>query len=140
MAKRKDGASFEVGYGRPPRQSQFKPGKSGNPRGRPKEAKTLDDVLRKRFFAKVAVRENGKSKTITVLEVIIGRLIKAAAEGDAKSIESALRLTLRLQTPGEAASKDEAGLQESDRLVLEEFARMLGDVGERSPNLKETDP
>ena len=29
-------APYEVGYGRPPRHSQFRPGESGNPGGRPK--------------------------------------------------------------------------------------------------------
>jgi hypothetical protein len=31
----------EVGYGKPPKHGQFKPGKSGNPRGRPRGAHGL---------------------------------------------------------------------------------------------------
>ena len=50
-----------IGYGRPPTKSQFKPGQSGNPRGRPKRRDTdlsvylsnaLDDKLRKTVFRK----------------------------------------------------------------------------------------
>jgi hypothetical protein len=32
--------SYEVGYGKPPKDTQFKKGSSGNPKGRPR--KTLD--------------------------------------------------------------------------------------------------
>jgi hypothetical protein len=31
--------NYEVGYGRPPKGSQFTPGRSGNPKGRPKGAR-----------------------------------------------------------------------------------------------------
>ena len=32
---------YEVGYGKPPKDSQFKKGESGNKRGRPKGVKNL---------------------------------------------------------------------------------------------------
>ena len=36
MADDKDKRDYEIGYGKPPKQTRFKPGQSGNPRGRPK--------------------------------------------------------------------------------------------------------
>jgi hypothetical protein len=127
MAKRKiTGGDYEVGHGRPPKATQFKPGTSGNPRGRPKEAKTLEDVLYKRFFAKVSVRENGKTRRLTVLEIIIGRLAKGAADGDMKSIAMALKLLGRLQRPGAEADQGAVDALDADRIVLEELVRMMG--------------
>ena len=32
-------ANFEVGYGKPPAKTRFRPGQSGNPKGRPKGSK-----------------------------------------------------------------------------------------------------
>ena len=32
-------ARYEVGYGKPPEASRFKPGRSGNPKGRPRGSK-----------------------------------------------------------------------------------------------------
>jgi hypothetical protein len=39
-----DGPSYEVGYGKPPQATRFQPGKSGNPKGRPKGSKKVPPV------------------------------------------------------------------------------------------------
>ena len=40
MSERKDSSDYEVGYGKPPKDGQFKKGVSGNPSGRPKSQQT----------------------------------------------------------------------------------------------------
>ena len=39
-------ASYEVGYGRPPKHTQFKPGKSGNPKGRSPQSHNLKTIVK----------------------------------------------------------------------------------------------
>jgi hypothetical protein len=41
--------SYEVGYGKPPKDTQFKKGSSGNPKGRPKKALDFDHALLSRI-------------------------------------------------------------------------------------------
>jgi hypothetical protein len=123
MSKPKKG-DYEVGYRRPPKSSQFKPGQTGNPRGRPRQVKSIDDVLQKRLFAKVKAQENGRPTQITLLEVIVGRLLKRAAEGDNRSIMIVLNQMRLLK--GDADAKPDAASPERDRKVLEEFARLMG--------------
>ena len=124
MSRKTSDGTYNVGYGKPPRASRFKPGQSGNPRGRPKEMKSINDVLQKRLHSKVRVQENGRPKQITLLEVIIGRLLKRAAEGDNRSITIVLN-QVRLLKEVEEGRADMA-TPERDREVLEEFARMMG--------------
>lgn len=75
-----------VGYQRPPRKHRFKPGESGNPKGRAKGAKGMKTILRKEFSERVRITENGKSRTISKMELMVKRLAEMGAKGDFKSI------------------------------------------------------
>src|SRR4051794_31141733 len=44
LAVRPESPSYEVGYGKPPAHSRFKPGRSGNPRGRPRGSRNQPPV------------------------------------------------------------------------------------------------
>ena len=77
MYDRKDSKSTDylVGYGRPPKASQFRPGNSGNPKGRPKGSRSVGALLKVAIEQKVAVTENGKTRRIPALEVMLRRLV-----------------------------------------------------------------
>lgn len=77
--------SYEVGYRRPPKNSQFQKGKSGNPKGRPKGSKNFLTLLNKELEQKVTVNENGRKKTITRQHAIVKRLVAGALSGDPKA-------------------------------------------------------
>jgi hypothetical protein len=76
---------YDVGYGKPPKGSQFKPGKSGNPKGRPKAPPKFEDLLAKEANKTVAVMVNGKKKKLTQAEVVIKALMQKAMKGDIAS-------------------------------------------------------
>ncbi len=54
-----------IGYGRPPLHSRFKPGESGNPRGRPKGAASFKSDLLEELSETIAVREGSGEVRIT---------------------------------------------------------------------------
>src|SRR6185437_12076143 len=62
-----DHDAFEVGYKKPPQQTRFVKGQSGNPKGRPKGAKGLANLLFKIGRERVKVQVNGRSRTISKL-------------------------------------------------------------------------
>ncbi len=73
-----------VGYMSPPEHTRFKPGKSGNPRGRPRKPQTPNTVLKRVLDRKVPVKgEDGKMR---IRDALIWRLRKLALEGDKQAL------------------------------------------------------
>lgn len=79
----------EIGYCRPPASTRFKKGRSGNPRGRPRNRRReipYDTLLGQM----VTVREDGKERRITAAEAFILQLTKKGLEGDSASARASL--------------------------------------------------
>jgi hypothetical protein len=62
--------TYDVGYGKPPRHSRFKKGRSGNPHGRPQGSRNMSTLLDRALNEQVVVSENGKRKTITKRDAV----------------------------------------------------------------------
>lgn len=84
--------AYTVGYGRPPEATRFRPGQSGNPRGRVKGSKNARTLLEQELSKTIPVRENGRARKRTKLEVIVTQHVNRAVSGDAKAIESIYRM------------------------------------------------
>ena len=70
---------YEVGYRKPPRQTRFTKGQSGNPRGRSPGAKNLKTLLSDALNEFVIVTENGGRRKITKREAIITPFVNRSA-------------------------------------------------------------
>lgn len=79
----------EAGYGRPPKATRFQKGRSGNPRGRPRNRRRdvpYDAVLGRI----VTIRENGQERRVTAAEAFILQLTKKGLEGCGASARASL--------------------------------------------------
>ncbi|MFT4115981.1 DUF5681 domain-containing protein [Bradyrhizobium sp.] len=82
-----------VGYGRPPKQFQFKPGRSGNPKGRPKRPPTaLSDAINTALNAPIQYSENGLTRTTTRSELRLKVIVDRAVKGDIDAADLVLKL------------------------------------------------
>jgi hypothetical protein len=79
--------------GRPPRNGQFRPGQSGNLKGRPKGSRNIRTYVIKLLDAKIPVIEGGKTRTITRAEAIAIQYVNLATKGDPKSLAAVLNMT-----------------------------------------------
>jgi hypothetical protein len=86
MAKR----NYTVGYGKPPKHTQWKKGQSGNPSGRRKKEPTFFETYKSILNEKVPVIENGKRRMITKGEALFRCLITNALNGHKQSLKIAL--------------------------------------------------
>jgi hypothetical protein len=73
-----------VGYGKPPKHTQFKKGQSGNPSGRRKRDRTVVDAnpVRGVLLEDVMISFNGKKKKVPRIEPMLRKLAGMAANGD----------------------------------------------------------
>lgn len=86
---------IEVGYKRTPKATQFKPGQSGNPKGRPKGSTSTGALLKKILAKQITSIENGKTKKISLDEATIHTVTSKAAKGDYKSAKLTIELKER---------------------------------------------
>jgi len=84
--------NYEVGYGKPPRSTQFKKGQSGNPKGRPIGSRNLSTALRQCLEEKVVVTENGARRRITMMDAMLKQVVRKAAAGDLKAFQQVVVL------------------------------------------------
>ncbi len=109
-----------IGYGKPPKNSRFVKGRSGNPKGRPKGSKDFSSDLRDVLDAKVAVTENGAMRKVTSQKATLMRLREQALKGDARAMKQLLDLA-KEQAVEEWSRKAERGLTAPEGDILERF-------------------
>lgn len=91
---------YDIGFGRPPRYTQFRKGKSGNPAGRPKKAQPpaeqlageeVDKILRAQLDREIALKSPGGAKTMKVLEAVLLAQQKSALAGNSAAQREVLK-------------------------------------------------
>ena len=83
---------YSIGYGKPPRHTQFRRGKSGNPKGRPRGSKSLSAIFSKIINEKVQVKGPGGMKWITKFEAGLTQLANMSATGDKRAIREVVQI------------------------------------------------
>jgi hypothetical protein len=110
-------ADYEVGYGRPPKHTRFKPGQSGNPNGRPKGHRNFKTDVVDMLKTPVTVRENGRARQVSTQEATLLRLRERALGGDQRALDRIIELAARYGH--EEVAESAAGLSPSDREIVE---------------------
>jgi len=111
---------YDVGYGKPPANHQFKPGKSGNPKGRPKGIKNLSTDLEEELNQKISVTEAGQKTETTKQRAMIKTLFAKALSGEVRAADVLIKLTLGLEQSRIASGQAEV-LDDEDLAILESF-------------------
>jgi predicted flavoprotein YhiN len=118
--------SNEVGYGKPPHNTQFKKGQSGNSKGRPKGQPNLATVLEKALREKVVVNENGQRKIVTKLDAAMKQAVNKAAAGDLRALQLLTALIRSAEERPAEATIGSVAMTEVDQKVMQRFLLRFG--------------
>jgi hypothetical protein len=124
MAERDDPLP-KVGYKHPPRATRFKPGTSGNPKGRPKGAKNFGKVIEDELRVRIPVVENGRRRKITKRQAVAKQLVNKAAAGDFKAIPTLLNEARRHDEDVSAQSANGVFGGPEDQKVIEGIIKRI---------------
>jgi len=100
---------YETGFGRPPKSTQWKKGKSGNPKGRPKKKQeNIADYARILLEPVSARGADGKPVTLGSLEAAYVHLSKKALRGDNAALFQMIKYMLDIMSEGQKAEEERA--------------------------------
>jgi Family of unknown function (DUF5681) len=118
-----------VGYGQPPLASRFKPGTSGNTKGRPKGSKNLKTLIREAMTASISIQEGEKTRRVTKLEGVVLRQLQSALKGSDRAALAVIKMAhqLRFLEDSESATAETALSPEEERILNELLARTRKD-------------
>lgn len=112
-------AEGSVGYKRPPKHSQFRPGKSGNPGGRPKHARNFRSDLMEELSTPTTVTDGGQTFEVSKQRAVIKTLVAAAIAGNLRAATALLSLCARMWSPDDF--EQETSLEELE--IVDAFVR-----------------
>lgn len=124
-APNKPPGNYKVGYGRPPKSSQFKSGQSGNPKGRPKGQPTASDIFTREAARVVRIKLGDKVESISKLEAVMRKLFQLAILGDVRAMSMLLGQSARLELGRHEGNPDDAGDILSTALPDEDTVRRI---------------
>jgi hypothetical protein len=121
---------YEIGYGKPPEKTRFAKGRSGNPRGRPKGSQNLGTIFRQVSQRKVRIVENGKPRSVTLLQASILQIANKAATGDIRAFKELIALE-RIFAESEKVLPFETPDREKDEVVMRAMLTRMREDGQR---------
>ena len=127
---------YEIGFGRPPKSTRFKPGQSGNPRGRPKGAKNFETDLRDQLNERVVIREGDRSRKVTKQQALIASMVNRGIKGEPRLAALSVSTIARYQNlAGNMESADEE-LTDDELLILRDYVDEVIEQRTESTNKK----
>ena len=117
---------YEVGYGRPPKHTRFKPGQSGHPKGRPRGQRNLSTMIREVLNEKVALREGDRTRKVPKGVAVFIRVLNGALHGDRKDTIAYFQFIQRAGLLQDEQAGPDTTIAVDHKAIVAEFMRWHG--------------
>jgi hypothetical protein len=125
MSNNSDGKTYEVGYRKPPKHTQFKRGESGNPAGRPKGTRNLSTDLADELAERIAINEGGRKLSVSKQRAMVKQMMAKALRGEVRAASLIIGLVERLfEMPADTEAS--AAVRDQDKAIVSDFLRRHG--------------
>lgn len=117
---------YRVGYGKPPLETRFKRGQSGNPRGRPRGAKNLATLLDEALNELVVVNENSGRRRISKRKAALKQLVNEAAKGNWRALKLLVDILQDIERRSVPQTEESSFSLADEKVVAQLKARLHG--------------
>jgi Family of unknown function (DUF5681) len=129
--ERRRGDPYEVGFGKPPKQTRFRKGRSGNPYGRPRKKPDLYSELTKVLRENLTITVDGRQEKVTVQQALLLRLRDQALRGELWAGKLLQKVVAALPESGtESRRVDMQSIGAKFDLLMKESARKKAEAGQ----------
>ena len=104
---------------------RFAKGRSGNPNGRPKKGRSVDQAILKAANETVPIIENGRRRRLRKIDAVAKQVLNRGAGGDPRSAKLALDFAQKAEDRAAAAPAPAAHLSASDEEIVERLMARL---------------
>lgn len=122
LVSEENAKGYEVGYGRPPATHRFKPGCSGNPKGRPKAKRGLGLQIHDTLSEEITIKKGNKRKRVSKAKAIIEVHVQKAMSGNVAALR-ALTPFFRDELAKESVNNESFRLSYEDEEMLKSYIR-----------------
>jgi hypothetical protein len=125
----KSRSDYLVGYGRPPKATRFKPGQSGNPKGRPTGRRSIGTILQDIIQQRVQVTKAGKTCWMPTLEAMLRLVAAEAMRKEQWAIKLVLTMADQYQELPEVARQFQETLSEDQEILAQYLPGYRAETG-----------